>query len=43
MPHKALAYLVDIIEACDAIILALTGIDLIEYQNNRLIRSSVER
>ncbi len=43
MPRDALAYLSDITEACDAIALALSGIGLDDYRNNRLVRSSVER
>jgi uncharacterized protein with HEPN domain len=43
MPRDALAYLSDIVESCDAITAALVGIDLDEYQRNRLVRSSVER
>jgi uncharacterized protein with HEPN domain len=43
MPRDALAYLSDIIEACDAIAAALLGLGLDEYKRNRLVRSSVER
>jgi len=43
MPHDARAYLADMIEACDAITVAVRGLDLTAYQGNRLIRSSVER
>ena len=43
MPRDARAYLADIIEACDAITVALSGIDLDAYRLNRTIRSSVER
>jgi uncharacterized protein with HEPN domain len=43
MPHDALAYLSDVIESCDAITVALLGMDLDEYKRNRLVRSSVER
>jgi len=43
MPRDALAYLLDIIESCDAISAALAGLDLEGYQRNRLVRSSVER
>lgn len=43
MPRDARAYLLDIIEACDAIAAALHGIDLDAYRDNRLIRSAVER
>jgi len=43
MPRDARAYLADIIESCDAITVAVRGLDLDEYENNRLVRSSVER
>jgi uncharacterized protein with HEPN domain len=43
MPRDARAYLSDIIESCDAIAAALSGIDLAAYEANRLLRSSVER
>ena len=43
MPRDALAYLSDVIESCDAITVALLGLDLDEYKRNRLVRSSVER
>ncbi len=43
MPRDARAYLADIIESCDAIVLALTGLDLDAYKATRLVRSSVER
>jgi len=43
MPRDARAYLSDMIEACDAIILAVQGLGLAAYQGNRLVRSSVER
>ena len=43
MSRKAPAYLLDIIEACDAISLALGDLDLDAYRGNRLVRSSVER
>jgi uncharacterized protein with HEPN domain len=43
MPRDARAYLSDIIEACDAITTAVRGLDLAEYERNRLVRSSVER
>jgi uncharacterized protein with HEPN domain len=43
MPRDALAYLSDVIESCDAITVALLGLDLGEYKRNRLVRSSVER
>ena len=43
MPRDARAYLSDIVESCDAITAALVGLDLDQYQHNRLVRSSVER
>ena len=43
MPRDKRAYLSDIIEACDAISVAIQGFDLASYQRTRLIRSSVER
>jgi uncharacterized protein with HEPN domain len=42
MPRDALAYLSDIVDARDAIFVALTGVDLEAYQRSRLVRSSVE-
>jgi uncharacterized protein with HEPN domain len=43
MPRDVRAYLADIIEACDAIATALSGLDLDAYKASRLVRSSVER
>ncbi|MCY3767088.1 MAG: DUF86 domain-containing protein [Gemmatimonadetes bacterium] len=43
MPRDARAYLSDVIEACDAITSAVRGLDLQNYVDNRLVRSSVER
>ncbi len=43
MPRDARAYLADIIESCEAIIVAVRGLDLAGYEGNRLVRSSVER
>jgi len=43
MPRDPRAYLADVVQSCDAITLAVRGLDLTEYQGNRLIRSSVER
>ena len=43
MPRDARAYLSDVIEACDAITNAVRGLDLQNYEGNRLVRSSVER
>ena len=39
-PHARLA---DIIDACDAIAVTLNGVDLDAYENNRTLRSAVER
>lgn len=43
MPLDQRAYLADIVEACNAIQRATRSLDLQSYQENRLIRSSVER
>ena len=43
MPRDARAYLADVIEACDAITVAVRGLTLAGYESNRLVRSSVER
>jgi len=43
MPRDERAYLADILEACSPIGSAVQDLDLTAYQNNRLIRSSVER
>ena len=43
MPHDARAYLADIVESCDAIAAALSGVDLEGYRADRLVRSAVER
>lgn len=43
MPRDVRAYLADILESCEAIVMALTGIGLESYKANRLIRSAVER
>ena len=43
MPRDERAYLADIVESCDAIQSATRQLDLQGYQQNRLIRSSVER
>ena len=43
MPRDARAYLADIIESCDAIAAALSGVDLQGYRADRLVRSAVER
>ena len=43
MPRDAQAYLADILDSCDAIVLAVHGLELEGYRANRLVRSSVER
>lgn len=43
MPRSVEAYLVDIIEACDAIAEVLAGVDLATYEGKRSTRSAVER
>ena len=43
MPRDERAYLADIIESCDAITVAVSGLKLEDYETNRLVRSSVER
>jgi uncharacterized protein with HEPN domain len=43
MPRDVRAYLLDIVESCDAIQAAITRLDLDSYRSNRLVRSSVER
>ena len=43
MQRDSRAYLIDIVEACDAITAALRGIDVEAFRASRLIRSAVER
>ena len=43
MPRDARAYLSDILESCDAIAIAMAGMDVDGYLSNRLVRSSIER
>lgn len=43
MPRSPLAYLADIVEACDTIDLALQGLDLAGYRRDRIVRAAVER
>ncbi|MFU8887225.1 MAG: DUF86 domain-containing protein [Trueperaceae bacterium] len=43
MPRSPLAYLADIVEACDLIDLALRGLDLADYRGDPIIRAAVER
>ena len=43
MPRSSAAYLSDIVDACDAIVEVLAGVDLATYSRRRPIRSAVER
>jgi uncharacterized protein with HEPN domain len=43
MPRSPLAYLADIVEACDTIALAVHGLDLAGYRRDPIIRAAVER
>ena len=43
MPRSMAAYLADILDACDAIESVLSGVDLAAYEQQRAIRSAVER
>jgi uncharacterized protein with HEPN domain len=43
MRHDTKAFLIDVVEAADAILDAVNGISLDDYCSSRLIRSSVER
>ena len=43
MRRDTKAFLIDVVEAADAILEAVNRIDLDDYCNSRLIRSSVER
>jgi uncharacterized protein with HEPN domain len=43
MPRSVLAYLSDIIEACDSVQITLAGVDIDAYLANRTVRSAVER
>ena len=43
MPRDARAYLADVVDACEAIAVAVKGLSLQDYQGTRLVRSSVER
>jgi uncharacterized protein with HEPN domain len=43
MRRSVIAYLADILDACDAIQEVLAGVDLDAYQDTRAIRSAVER
>jgi uncharacterized protein with HEPN domain/predicted nucleotidyltransferase len=43
MPRSVLAYLNDIITACDSVAATLEGIDIDAYASNRTVRAAVER
>ena len=43
MPRSALAYLADVVDACDAIARFLAGVDYAAYRETELTRSAVER
>jgi len=43
MPRSVAAYLADVVDACDAIEAVLTDVDLPTYQQQRAVRSAVER
>lgn len=43
MARDSSVYLLDILEACIAIEEVLEGVDLVDYQMKRSVRSSVER
>jgi len=43
MPRSTKAYLADIVDSCDAIEKAISGIATEDYLSNRLVRSAVER
>jgi uncharacterized protein with HEPN domain len=43
MQREVRAYILDIIEACDAIAVAVRDLQLSAYRTNRLVRSAVER
>lgn len=38
MPRSVVAYLADIVDACDAIAEVLSGVDLATYEEKRAIR-----
>lgn len=43
MPRSVLAYLQDIVDACDSVVITIHGVDMVAYLANRTIRSAVER
>ena len=43
MQREPRAYLADILECCEAISTALSGMQIEDYLSNRLVRSSVVR
>ena len=43
MPRSILAYLNDIVAACDSVTVTLEGVDMDAYVANRTVRAAVER
>jgi uncharacterized protein with HEPN domain len=43
MQREPRTYLADILDSCDAIDAAVSGMEIDDYLGNRLVRSSVER
>jgi len=43
MPRDARTYVLDIVDACDAVASALEGVDFESYEVRRVLRSAVER
>lgn len=43
MPRDARTYVLDIVDACDAVALAIHNVDFEAYEANRVLRSAVER
>jgi uncharacterized protein with HEPN domain len=43
MQRDAVAFLQDVVDACDAIVSVLSGVEFDEYHATRLLRSAVER
>ncbi len=43
MPRDERAYLADTIDSCDAIAVAVSGLELKDYETNRLVRLSRAR
>ena len=42
MPRSVLAYLRDIVDACDSVVTTLNCVDMDAYLTNRTVRSAVE-